>query len=182
MKLSVSVPDPLWESAHELRPDLNPSALVQEALGSWVRTRSATPYPVGRPPEADAGFAAARARMTATARAEFERGYLAAVTCAETLDWVYLHSLARDRFEVKSWAERIANEAVQADMGNIPRDWAPEPETVHALLKALGNIVHPFGDDMFAPSVPYLRGFTQAMRDLWTDAVEGRSAQAAPDE
>ena len=180
MKLSVSVPEPLWDSARESRPDLNPSRLVQEALDSWVRTRSATPYPVGRPPEADARFDAARARLTATARAEFERGYVAAVKCAETLDWDHFQSLARGRFEVRTWAANIASAAVQADLGAIPREWAPAPATVSLLLEALGSIVAPFGDDMFTPSVPYVRGFAQAVRDLWTDAVEGRGGR--PDE
>ena len=180
MKLSVSVPDPLWDAARESRPDLNPSRLVQEALDSWVRARSATPYPVGRPRQADAHFDAARARLVATARAEFERGYVAAVECAEILDWVYFDSLARGRFEVRSWAAGIASAAVQVDLGALPKEWGPAPATVRVLVQALGNIVSPFGDDMFTPSLPYVRGFAQAMRDLWTDAVEGRGG--GPDE
>jgi hypothetical protein len=173
MKLSVSVPDDLWSEARHIRPDLNPSHLVQQALEAWTSGRAAPPFLGSRPPDADAAFASARDRFAAGARSEFERGYRAALVAAEALEFGYLQSLASDRFDVVAWARGIGQTRVQADLGNIPKDWAPGPATINAIVDALGSLVPPFGDDAFEPSTPYLRGFAQAMRDLWEAAVEG---------
>jgi hypothetical protein len=44
MKLSVSVPDELWERACAQRPDLKTSVLVQEALESWTHPEGTAGY------------------------------------------------------------------------------------------------------------------------------------------
>jgi hypothetical protein len=48
------------------------------------------------------------------------------------------------------------------------------------LVIALGRLVPPFGDETFMPTTPYLSGFTQAMRELWEEAVVGKSMEASP--
>jgi hypothetical protein len=52
---------------------------------------------------------------------------------------------------------------------------APRPYVVvRALTPALGALVPPYGDELeFCPSTTYLRGFTQAMRDIWSSVAEG---------
>ena len=54
----------------------------------------------------------------------------------------------------------------------------PSPYVVvRALIPALGTLVSPYGDDLeFDPSTTYLRGFTQAMRDIWSSVAEGTTA------
>lgn len=82
------------------------------------------------------------------------------------------------------------DEAIAAVLGHPrshPFDWAavdaamqvadavPIPyAVVRALLPALGMLVPPYGDNLeFEPSTTYLRGFTQAMRDIWSSVAEG---------
>jgi hypothetical protein len=173
MKLSVSVPDALWESSRAKRPDLNPSRLIQEALEGWQQQRSKSPFPLNRPADAEVLFTKRRDRLAAVAREEFESGYRAALEAAEVFDWWALESLADDHFDVPRWAQGWADSAVQADLGQIPGAAAPDAKLIRALIKALGNLVSPFGDDEFGPSAPYLRGFAQAMRDLWHESFEG---------
>jgi hypothetical protein len=173
MKLSVSVPDDLWSAAREIRPDLNPSHLVQQALEAWTSMRAAPAFSRDRPPDADAAFVSVRDSVAAIARTEFERGYRAALSAAHVLEFGHLQSLSRGRFDLATWARGIADAAVEADLGHIPKHWGPKPATIGALVETLGNLVPPFGDNEFGPSAPYLRGFAQAMRDLWEAAVEG---------
>jgi hypothetical protein len=173
MKLSVSVPDELWEASRTQRPDLNPSHLVQEALEVWTRSHVAPPFSLERPDDAGDAFALVREHLAGQAREEFERGYRAALEAAEVLDFWVIESLAKQHFDVVAWAEGFASSEVQADMDRIPRDRAPGTKIIGPLLKALGNVISPWGDDAFGPSAPYLRGFAQAMRDLWEEAFEG---------
>jgi hypothetical protein len=104
MKLSVSVPDGLWEEARAVRPDLKPSGIVQAALEAWRSERS----PAFRhDPPADVGeaFSHARNRLAAHARQDFERGYRAAVAVAPEIEWWVLEALATQHFSVRLWAE-----------------------------------------------------------------------------
>ncbi len=168
MKLSVSVPDELWDRARGLRPDLKDSHLIQNALEGFTKPAEVAGYSVAMPEDAKPAFEAAREKLAAHARGEFEEGYRAGVEIVPSLSWWDIQSLAdRHRFAVKEWARGYSDSVVNAELGNIPTDWAADPDVVSALLKALGNLVPPFGDDMFTPSIPYLRGFTQAFRDLW---------------
>lgn len=181
MKLSVSVPDDLWEESRAKRPDLNPSHLVQEALEGWTRSRATPAFSQDRPDDAETAFALARERLAGQARGEFERGYRAALAAAETLDLWVIESLAKQHFDVVPWAKGFARSAVEVDIGNTPKEWGPNPEIIGALLKALGNLISPWGDDAFGPNAPYLRGFAQAMRDLWEESVEGTASRSGAD-
>ena len=175
MKLSVSVPDDMWSTALDARPDLSPSHLVQEALAVWLRSRSKPAFSHDRPPGATAAFAAARDRLADAAREEFGRGYRAALAVAEVIDLEYFQALVRNRFDVAVWASGIGQTTVEADLGRVPKEWVATPVVIRALVEALGGLVSPYGDNEFRPNAPYLRGFSQAMRDLWEQAVEGVS-------
>ena len=183
MKLSVSVPDPLWHRATELRPELNPSHLVQAALERLVDAAATATLPIHRPTASAKAFIEARDRLLSQARSEFEEGYSAALEAVEKVPLWSLESLAtRFSFDVKRWASGYASDAVNADLGNIPKEWAPDSALIGALGRGLGSVVSPFFDDSFSPSVAYVRGFSQALRDLWTDVYEGGAMLPADDE
>ena len=175
MKLSVSVPDEMWATALTARPDLSPSHLVQQALAVWVGGRSKPAFSQDRPPEATVAFAAARDRLSNAAREEFGRGYHAALAAAEVIDLEHFQALVRRQFDVAAWAGGIGQRSVEAGLGRVPKEWAASPVVIRALVEALGSLVSPYGDNEFRPNAPYLRGFSQAMRDLWEQAVEGVS-------
>lgn len=174
MKLSVSIPDQLWERARSVRPDLNPSRLVQGALESWAEPRTSPGFSTERPEGADAEFDGARDHLAAQAREEFVKGYRAALALAQELPWWWIQGLAGDLFDVRVWAEGIGRSALEADLGRVPKDWGPERGAFKALVRAVGSLVgSPFGDEQFGPSLPYVRGFAAAMRRLWEEVVEG---------
>jgi post-segregation antitoxin (ccd killing protein) len=174
MKLSISVPDQLWERAKELRPELNGSHLVQTALERMVEASANAGLLTTRPERTEAAFERARTRIAAEARAQFEEGYAAGLEAAEQLPISCIESLATWRnFNVEAWAGGFALQQVRVDMGDAHPDEAPGKEIIETLGKGLGDIITPFFDDTFTPSVAYLRGYSQAMRDLWNDVYEG---------
>jgi hypothetical protein len=172
MKLSVSVPDQLWDEARQQRPDLNPSHLVQVALDSWVR-RSSPGYSQEPPEDARPAFTAAREHLAAQARREFEDGYRAALAATAELNWRTIQDLADGRFDVTTWAGTFGRSVFLAETGRIPQDRAPRPEEWDALVRAVGSVVdHPVLDEEPGRSAPFLRGFGEAMRTVWK-AIEG---------
>ena len=209
MKLSVSVPDDLWEEARSIAADSeSSSSVIQEALRRWVRqTRSGPGYATSPPEDVVGELQEARERLAREARAEFGHGYAQGVQCARRLPWWAIEDLAdHHRFRTREWARAWANAAVELDMAKPspsrskaekselidarlrrPFDWTgvdaamqetatvPRPYVaVRALIPALGVLVPPYGDGLeFWPSTTYLRGFTQAMRDIWSSVAEG---------
>jgi hypothetical protein len=213
VKLSVSVPDNLWNEAQSLAEASTTSGVVQEALSRWVsQSRERSAYAASPPEDILDALHDTRDRLVREARAEFQRGYVQGVECARRLPWWAIESLADyHKFNVRQWARSWADSAVMQDMGQPkldkkeqaevidawlraprprPFDWSsldahisaqaasPEQSSPHvvvrALVPALGQLVPPFGDSMeFEPRTTYLRGFTQAMRDLWSSVVDG---------
>jgi hypothetical protein len=169
MKLSISVPEPLWEEARAFRPELNPSHLVQEALEAMAHAERTSTL-ADRPAEVDEAFAVARDRFIQQAHERYQRGYAAAVELAGHVDWWVLESIARDNFNVEQWAEGIVKDLDHAMVGLIPRDWIKD-YPIGAFIKALGCFVDPSGEG-WRPDAAYLRGFAQAMRALWTEVFE----------
>lgn len=179
MKLSVSVPDPLWERANEVRPGHNPSHLVQAALERMVDASSTAGLSTARPEGTETAFERARVRLAVEARAQFAHGYEAALGAAEQLPLWCIESLATYRnFDVKGWAGGFAMAQVRVDAGDAPPEEAPGKELIGALGRGLGDYLSPYFDDTFTPTVAYVRGYAQAMRDLWNDVYEGTTAVA----
>lgn len=178
MKLSVSVPDELLDRARERQPDLNNSRLIQEALEAWTHGGSRAGYSLERPEGAGSAFTKAKERLAREARKEFEEGYLSAIEAAESLPWHSIESLASQRFDVNRWVQGYLNGLLATAMGELPPGASGAgPEIMEPLEKALGALASPqeWGDGhpRFSPSAPYLRGFAQAMRDLWSEVNDG---------
>jgi hypothetical protein len=172
MKLSVSVPDQLWESARSKGADLSPSRLVQRALELWAG-RDDAGFSLDPPSEASDLLDSAVARFAELARDEFERGYLAGVTLAPHLDWWDLQDLHDRRFDVQVWA-RLCGDYMD------PNEYAPTEEhkaTFNRIVDALGGMTGYPGTEVNGPrTAPYLRGFVKAMRDLWDRVNEGTTS------
>jgi hypothetical protein len=176
MKVSVSVPDGLWDRARSQRPDLNNSHLVQEALETFTKPADTAGFSLAMPDDVAGAFQAARDQLASLARTQFEEGYRAAVELTPKLGWWYVQRLVEAHYDVKAWCSSVASSNVEEKLGHIPKGWGTDDEVIAGLLKALGNLVEPWGDDSFGPSIPYLRGFAQAFRELWEQVNVGESA------
>ena len=166
MKLSVSVPDQLWERAKARRPDLSASHVVQQALEQWASPKGSAGYSLNPPDAAAPLLALATARLSDEAREHFERGYLAGAEAGTELGWWSIQSLHDGHYDVMAWIDPIITSQLDFDTHRLGPGAEPS-SAVGVLVKALGALMSPWGDDTFIPSAPYLRGFAQAMRDLW---------------
>lgn len=184
MKLSVSVPDDLWELAQSSAPEeSSPSALVQEALRHWTTGNSVLPgVAAQRPAEYDKAFEQLQARMAAEAQAEAQRGYVAALSVAERLEWRQLDDLAeRYKFDVAKWANAWRKAAEEADYAKAglstgwgEREWSEaNTQLLQSLMTALGNLASPHDMKEWVPSPTYIRGFRQALLELWRRITAG---------
>jgi len=170
-KISISVPEGLLAQAQIQHPTMSTSGIVTQALETQLRDRDAAGYSLDRPSVAASRFSEVKDRLAIQARAQFEAGYLAGVDAAGEIDYRDLEHLDRVRYDVKSWARSYADGAVMAAQYS---DMEPS-DAVGPLIRTLGSMMGPFGDDMFTPSGPYLRGFAQAMRDLFREVSDGIS-------
>lgn len=97
MKLSFSVPDPLWLRARDAYPICSDSRLVQAAIECLIAD-SRSNYLEGPPPESAGRLGCLRVRLSSEARAAFEAGYDAGLDLADVLDsWVL------DRLATAQW-------------------------------------------------------------------------------
>jgi hypothetical protein len=134
MKLSVSVPDQLWDEARSLAQNSTTSAVVQEALRRWVdQTRPAGRHAEGLPEDVLAALHETQERLGQEAHMESKRGYVYGVQCAQRLPWWAIENLAdRYRFDVKKWAANWSRAAVELDMAQPSVD----PQEVEQAIAA----------------------------------------------
>jgi hypothetical protein len=172
-KISISVPEVLLVRAQAQHPGMPTSGIVTLALEMQLRDRDAAGYSLERPSAAVSRFADAKDRLAADARAQFEAGYLAGVEAAGELGYRDIESLHLVHYDVAAWIQPYLNGAMDAGQFSDMK----ESDAVGPLIDALGSMMSPYGDDMFSPTGPYLRGFAQAMRDLYREVSDGISVE-----
>lgn len=182
MKMSVSVPDELWEAARSAVDGRDsPSAVVQEGLSRLVEVEGrAKPYAAKPAMEGEvaAQAAAARARLLAGARELYQKGYREGIKIATELTVQQLQMLVRVGV---AKATENAVEAVRLDQrypdpgGRVKEPLMP----LGMLVGYLGSIADPRDVTDWAPNELLLEGMDQAFRDLWDDVRADTSAAPA---
>jgi len=158
MKLSVSVPDELWEMARRQADDDSPSAIIQSALSRFVAAKAATGYQI-RPvsDEISAALEAARARIDAERQEMFQTGYQQGLELASTLDYWEL-----------AWIVRVGGrEAAKDARSRGPNPSLPPPINAGRLVKYYGSYADPLGGVEWTPSRPTIEGIDAALHDVW---------------
>jgi hypothetical protein len=147
-----------------------------------------------RPPEVRERLEKVKARLTENAREEYQLGYVAAVGIAEQLQHHQLERLARQNFDVLRWlreyTDHVRELALEAEPPGPPDDermtqrmlvlvGAASPEAgVETKFPWLARAAEVIGDAANAPKIEEwsfiapgarIRGFTDALRDIWND-------------
>ena len=162
MKLSVSVPDDLWERVGG--PRASPSQLIQTALQRMLETELARPPFVDALPDVSEELFEARAVLVVQARASFESGYRHAVSAAKEIPWSALNELDNVRWDLAEWLEEWQPGPPDFQLDDDAARW------LRPLGEHLGQMADP-SRDWRPGDRTYLRGFTQGLHDVW-DAVE----------
>ena len=170
MKLSVSVPDELWEAAQRRVDDDSPSAVVRAALNHLVAASEASAEYSVRPELDDdltTAIEAARQSVLADARTMFQDGYRQGVKLAGELGFRQLDYLAG--VGVKQGAKSMAD--FDRDMAFRPGLYPEGSEALidtNILVKYVGDYADFVGDRItWRPADPTMEGIDYALRDVW---------------
>lgn len=109
MKMSVYVPDDLWEIVQQAEPDLKLSAFVQQSLRERMARRTYRPY---ARLEADVGAmrAAAREAIASRQRDAYGAGYRIGLLAAEQLPWQAHHVFEEHGYDLDALARHLETE------------------------------------------------------------------------
>jgi hypothetical protein len=169
MKLSVSVPDELWDAARAVVEDDSPSAVVQTALGQLISRGVGGKAYAQRPKlqgELADAFMTTRSRLLEDASARYQAGYRQGVELAGELDWAQLDEIAHKGVIAVSESAASFTSRFVSDPGNYPPGAKP---TIDPLL--LQKYVGRYADwqDLLSgrPSEITIEGMDRALRDLW---------------
>lgn len=178
VKLSVSVPDDLWEQASRQVDADSPSAIVQAALNRFVGDgRGGADYAV-RPELADdlaAALEAARAHIVGQARELYQAGYRKGVKFAGELNFHQLAYIVG--VGSKKAAEDQADVAFDIDTRRLLDGHRPFIEP-RELIDYLGSYADYTNSGFPTPAAPTIEGIDRALADVW-DAVHSANADAA---
>ena len=180
MKLSVYIPDDLYEEAKKVDPDLKPSAIIQDVLRSRVGERRFRPYRQ-LTPELESELESTRARVLDRVAEAYRVGYEVGLAFAPNLPWRAFENFAATNWDVRGWREAF-------DVEEYDYLDASDEEKAHGLVvldyeASLGAAIEEAGgyfpvDDRMVPVGIASEGFVDAIRDVWTGA-SGRAKDAA---
>jgi hypothetical protein len=184
-KLSVYIPDELWDSVKKYAPpDTGGSQLVQDTLREFVDRRERRPYAV-LSPELIAYREAALARSISKRTEAYQAGYAVGLSFAEYLTWELFTLLERVQWRLSAFAEETSEaEYVRANAGPDDEDQVFDFELAwRDAVESGASDSYVFGD---APDGIVREGFVQALKDLWAaespvgDSTSPEPTPAAP--
>lgn len=205
MKMSVSVPDGLWDEVRDRLPKFDsPSALVQQVLRQAVdasKARAGYAQPADDL-ETAAALEVLHHRLTEEARSGYQKGYRQGVELASSLSWAQLSWLQSTDLDIKECAKalRLAEDGVfDFDPSDSPtyRNGLDGSEVIidsDLFIPYLGSHVDESLDEPWVPDDTTVEGLEQALSDVWSavrtapqartqqaDVVHSASAPRAPD-
>jgi hypothetical protein len=163
-KLSVSVPDDVWAEAASQVPALKASALVQEALRTFISTHKARPAYAALPNELTRRREAIVANVAIKVRRTYLEGYEVGLNMIDELPWDAIEDLERVGWDVYAWDPELENYQVEGEpVLNFDDLWMRHGEdyTQSALQRKNG------------PSGVMLEGLVDAFKDVVRAGMEG---------
>ncbi|MBP1704794.1 MAG: hypothetical protein H6Q36_533 [Chloroflexi bacterium] len=103
-KLSLYVPDDLWNRARAVDPGLNQSQVAQRALQHWIETRPGPGSQAFEPPADSVPVPDSLVqRFAGEAREQYQAAYRTAFQLAERISWRSLDELASRGWDWATW-------------------------------------------------------------------------------
>jgi hypothetical protein len=197
-RLSVYIPVELLEQAKGLEESENTSRLVQRGLERLVEEQTRTPSYARTPEGSFERILNVRDRLLAEARADYERGYAIALEAATAMPLHVINTLVDADFDLEKWLQPFKDGLRYDLIQKSGRPIEDQDEIQGAInrsaeelkgkglasafnkrdewwwlwktAEALGSLADPIGFDdfTFTPTKARQRGFTDAMRELWS--------------
>lgn len=169
MKLSISIPDELWDSARQvLHTHTSASAIVQEALRRAVAEGTTRPEYADavRDAETSTAIAEVRSRLVEEARMTYQSGYRSGIALAQQLSWQQIDWITKAPVDIRARAKEV-HDFTQKQM--VDPDYIPAgtPFVDPDLLgEYLGTLAHPLLE--WNPEPVAIEGITAALTDIRT--------------
>jgi hypothetical protein len=164
-KLSVSIPDELWEQAQAASPDMGQSQLVQVALRRYVAGMTGRwPLVRSRSEENRALLQQVLERVSERTQATYDEGYRAGLALAESSPWKLVEQLAELDWDLDAWKSGYGQRYGQWD----------EPA---AEDKYFWECVDGANSPQYQHDATFRAGFADGLRDLWR-ALTGEESGA----
>jgi hypothetical protein len=161
-KLSLYIPDDLWQQARTVDPSLNQSQVAQRALQHWIETRPAAGAQAFVPPPDSVPVPEGLvARFASEAREQYQAAYRAAFQLAERISWRSLDELASRGWDWAAWLRHGGHEIVPA----LPA-WLREGEPDAAAGRRRNSTA--------------TQGLIDGLRDIWESVQAGAPRRTAP--
>jgi hypothetical protein len=200
MKQTVYIPDDLLEQAQALLPSVNVSKLIQRGLAQLVDDFQGPIYADAGIDDVAGELERLRAHFANEAKDEYQRGYRKALRAADSLSLRLLEELAENHHDLKRALRPYVNGALQDAMNFEPISSAQVTELLENRVKIvplqskdgasptaspwswlsrlaedLGSMADPVGVDEFSfnPTRAFLRGYGDALHDVWSSVEEG---------
>ncbi len=173
MKLSVSIPDDLWEAARKRAGDKNSSQIIQEALRRLLEERNVIRSNLAGQEKlvSDERFAEALDAVRAAYQAEYRRGYEAGIECVRRFGFQALQEARQCDFDLDAATEWLGMpEMLIVPTAGADRSWFDDFEAVVTRNEVFGE------------------GAARAFEDLWNalraedEPVSDASDPAEPEE
>jgi hypothetical protein len=180
VRMTIYIPDDLWESATEGETEVNASRLIQEALRNSISQRKLpAAFARERPAGSEEAIKFARERLLLEAREQYERGYRTAAEAAFHIPWGALDELHEYEWDIRRWRARMHGLdregfgwSAVAFQGNDYEGLGGK--TMTDLLN------HYLGwHEMDIASPTFEMGFSDALRDVW-ESVRSADPNAEP--
>jgi hypothetical protein len=171
-KVSVYVPDELWDKVKALAPESGGSQLIQETIREYVDRRERKPYAVLND-DLVAMRNATQERAQAKVGETYREGYEIGLELADELPWELLCQFARLDWDFQAFddltVERNTQEtnALAANSDTLYEIWA-NIEVRHDLI----GVGWPIG--------PHYEGVVDALKDIW-EPMSNAQAPQRPD-
>jgi hypothetical protein len=193
-RLSVYIPDELLERARARDESANVSQLVQSGLRLLVGSERVAPVYEDVPEGSAVKLLELREHFLPLARVDYRAGYEIAQDAASCMPLQALDALARSGFDVERWivpyrrgygqelvdrtiSRRSETDAKAPESGPSAEDGIASADYWRWLVRsaaALGDLADPIGFDEFSftPSHARVRGYADALREVWSELEE----------
>lgn len=153
-KLSVYVPDNLWDQARGAAQGRNVSQLIQDGLRAFLAASGTTV--MSTPPIEEARLAQVAAKKAAQARKGFEAGYGEGLDLAEEWPW-----------EALDWLARVDFDAENLEDDDFPEFYTEDSTADKPLVVNPSLIKERYDEVVLGEGRLFRLGVKQALRDVW---------------
>lgn len=169
-KLSIYVPDELWDRVRQARPELNPSQLVQAAIADIGGGAPFTSHPDSDTTDTDA-FERLKEKLTAEAAHRYGAGSHSALEIVEALQFGLdeLSEMAEYDWSVVQWTFQKTDADLIAHLESRDDHWSAK------FLRALGYSLLPGFEVRATPF--FTRGALDTLRRLWREVAGNEEAE-----